>query len=75
MRIPLIYAEQPMQVTLATAGKGWQARGAAADQAQTLVEGISRHQAILREKERLAQDALAAVEIDNTMRQKYADLD
>ena len=72
MRIPVIYADEPTQVTLANAGQGWKARGAAADEAGNLMETISKHQAALQEQERLAQDTLAAIETDNAMRKKFA---
>ena len=74
MRIPLIYADSPMRVTLATAGQGWKARGRAAGEVQNLMGTISHHQAALREKERLAQDTLTAIETDNAMRKEFAGL-
>ena len=72
MRIPVIYADEPTQVTLANAGQGWRARGAAANEAGNLMETISKRQAALQEQERLAQDTLAAIETDNAMRKKFA---
>ena len=75
MKIPLIYADSPMQVTLATAGKGWQARGAAADEAQNLMGVISKNQAILKENERIAQETLYAVKLDNNLRKKFSELE
>jgi len=72
LRIPVIYADEAMKVTLPTVGQGWRARGAAAGEVGNLMETISRHQAALQEQERLAQDTLAAIETDNAMRKKFA---
>jgi len=43
LRIPVIYADEAMKVTLPTVGQGWRARGAAAGEVGNLMETISRH--------------------------------
>jgi len=73
MRIPIIQADKPLAVIRdPSAGQGWRARGAAATEAQNLAGTIAKHQAVLQEKERIAQDALTAIETDNSMRKEFA---
>ena len=75
MRIPVIYADEPTQVTLANAGQGWRARGAAADEAGNLMASISQHQAALKEKERIAQINLKSIEYENNVKKDMLELE
>jgi hypothetical protein len=73
MRIPIILADKQLDVTAQqNAGQGYRAIGAASQEALTLVDQIAYQQGQLREKERIAQDSLIAVELDGKMRERVA---
>ena len=75
MPVPLIYADKPLQVLeQRNAGQAWGEVGNAGRAVTGLAETISRQQAELIERAKLAEDNLAAVEYSNNVQKDMRDL-
>ncbi len=73
LKIPLIYADLPGNVSrVPNAGAGAYARADIGNYAVSLAGNVAHQEAILREKEQVAQDTLAAIELDSKMGQAVA---
>lgn len=76
MKIPIIQADYPLQVVnQPNVGLGAATAARASGQVIDLVGEVARQQGELREKEKIAQDTLTALEIDNQIRKETADLE